>query len=166
MSAGPVRRVFVSLGSNIGDRAAHLGAARSGLAGLAETRVIAVSRIYETAPQDVPDQPAFLNQVLCLDTELEPVGLLAGCRKIESAAGRTRARRFGPRTLDIDILLVEGVESDDPQLTLPHPRLWGRAFVLMPLAELWSLARGMPAVDVSALAARLALEQPVSVFGQ
>jgi 2-amino-4-hydroxy-6-hydroxymethyldihydropteridine diphosphokinase len=162
----PVRRVFVSLGSNVGDRAAHLGAARFGLADLPATRVVGVSRMYETAPQDVQDQPVFLNQVVCLDTGLEPVELLAGCQSIEHAAGRTRTRRFGPRTLDVDILLVEGVESDDPQLTLPHPRLWRRAFVLMPLGELWSLARGMPAVDVAALATQLALEQPVSVFGQ
>ena len=72
--------------------------------------------------------------------------------------------RFGPRTLDVDILLFQGVESDEPELTLPHPRLWQRAFVLVPLAELWSLARGMPQVDVARLAAELAASQAVTLY--
>ena len=72
--------------------------------------------------------------------------------------------RFGPRTLDVDILLFEGVESAEPELTLPHPRLWQRAFVLVPLAELWSLARGMPQVDVARLAAERAASQAVTLY--
>jgi 7,8-dihydro-6-hydroxymethylpterin-pyrophosphokinase len=75
-----------------------------------------------------------------------------------------RTARFGPRVIDIDILLFEGVEADDPELTLPHPRLWERAFVLVPLARLWSLARGMPAADVDGLAARLAATQAVALY--
>jgi 2-amino-4-hydroxy-6-hydroxymethyldihydropteridine diphosphokinase len=154
----------VSLGSNLGERAAALSAARAALAALPATRVLAASRVYETAPQDLPDQPPFLNQVVCFETALAPPALLARTQGIETAAGRVREVRFGPRTLDVDILLFEGVESGGPELTLPHPRLWQRAFVLVPLAELWSLARGMPQVDVSRLAAECAASQAVTLY--
>ena len=163
-NGGPVRRAFLSLGANIGDRAASLRAGREALAALPATRLVAASPIYETAPQDLEDQPPFLNQVVCLETGLEPPDLLLECQAIERAAGRVRETRFGPRTLDVDILLVEGVESDDPRLTLPHPRLWRRAFVLVPLADLWTLARDLTAVDVPALAAELRREQAVEPY--
>lgn len=158
------KRVFLSLGANLGDRAAALAAAREALAALPDTVVVAVSPVYETAPQDLPDQPSFLNQVVCIDTGLAPRELLARCLAIEAILGRVRTARFGPRVIDIDILLFEGVEADDPELTLPHPRLWERAFVLVPLARLWSLARGMPAADVDGLAARLAATQAVALY--
>ena len=159
-----VRRAFLSLGSNLGERAAALRAARAALAALPGTVVVAASRVYETAPQDLAGQPPFLNQVVCLDTGLEPRELLAAAQRIEVDAGRVRTVRFGPRTLDVDILLLEGVASDDPELTVPHPRLWQRAFVLVPLAELWQHARGMPAADVKALADELAPSQDVSLY--
>jgi 2-amino-4-hydroxy-6-hydroxymethyldihydropteridine diphosphokinase len=165
MSASPRRRAFVSLGSNVGDREAQLHEAGARLAALPQTAVLAVSSVYETAPLELTDQPPFLNQVACVETALIALDLLHDCQAIESAAGRTRTMRFGPRTLDIDILLYEGVESDDPELTLPHPLMWHRAFVLVPLAEIWSFARGMPAVDVAALAARFAGEQGVKRHG-
>ena len=130
------RRAFLSLGANLGDRAAALRAAREALAALPGTTLLASSRLYETAPQDLADQPPFLNEVVCLETTLSPDELLAAAQRIEQDAGRVRAVRFGPRTLDVDILLFQGVESDRPELTLPHPRLWQRAFVLVPLAEL------------------------------
>jgi 2-amino-4-hydroxy-6-hydroxymethyldihydropteridine diphosphokinase len=158
------RRVFVSLGSNLGERAAALRAACAALAALPATEVLATSRVYETAPQDLTDQPSFLNQVLCLETRLAPLELLRATQLIERDAGRERSVRFGPRTLDIDILLVQGVESAEPELTLPHPRLWQRAFVLVPLAELWSYARGMPQVDVAALASELVQAQAVTPY--
>jgi 2-amino-4-hydroxy-6-hydroxymethyldihydropteridine diphosphokinase len=161
----PLRRAFLSLGSNLGDRGAALAGARRSLAALPGTRLVAASRVFETAPQDLEDQPAFLNQVVCLETALEPHELLAAAQAAEASAGRRRGVRFGPRTLDVDILLIEGVESADPTVTLPHPRMWQRAFVLVPLAELWSLARGMPAVDVPALAADLARRQAVAAYG-
>lgn len=164
--AGQVRRVFVSLGANLGERAAALRAARAALAALPGTTVVAASRVFETAPQDVTDQPSFLNQVVCLDTALAPLELLAAAQRIEDAAGRVRELRFGPRTLDVDILLFQGVESAAPKLTLPHPRLWQRAFVLVPLAELWSLARDMPQVDVARLAAELAGSQAVRPYAE
>lgn len=165
MSASPRRRAFVSLGSNVGDREAFLRVALERIVTLPRTVVVAVSSVYETSPQELTDQAPFLNQVACVETALAPLDLLRGCQQIETAAGRVRAVHFGPRTLDIDILLYEGVESDDPELTLPHPRMWHRAFVLVPLAEIWSHARGMPTVDVAPLAARLAGEQAVELHG-
>ena len=163
--SSPARRAFLSLGSNLGDRASRLRSARKALAALPGTSVLAVSHVYQTAPQDLQDQPPFLNQVVCLDTMLPPAELLAAARTIEAAAGRVRGARFGPRTLDVDILLVEEHQSADPALTLPHPRMWQRAFVMVPLAEVWELARGMPAMDVPALARHLAAQQLVEVFG-
>lgn len=159
-----LRRAFVALGSNLGDREALLAQARDALAALPGTTLLAASSVYETAPQDREDQPPFLNQVVALETGLEARDLLAACQRIENEHGRRRAVPFGPRTLDVDILLLEGMESDDPLLTLPHPRMWRRAFVLVPLAEVWSWARGMPAVDVPALGEELAREQPVRPY--
>ncbi len=162
--AGERRLAYLSLGANLGERAAALGAARAALAALPGTTLRASSRVYETAPQDLVDQPAFLNQVVALETTLSPAELLAAAQRIEDEAGRLRDVRFGPRTLDVDILLFQGVESADQELTLPHPRLWQRAFVLVPLAELWSLARDMPRVDVAGLAAELAARQDVKPY--
>ena len=102
--------------------------------------------------------------MLCLETALEPRDLLAECQRIEREHGRTRELRFGPRTLDIDILLFQGVESQDPGLTLPHPRMALRAFVLVPLAEIWDCAQGMPDLDISALAQAAAREQAVRPY--
>jgi len=157
-------RAFVALGSNLGDRSVHLCVARDEVSRLPGTRLVAASRVYETAPQDVTDQPPFLNQVLCLDTALSARDLLLALQAVETRQGRERSVRFGPRTLDLDILLAEEAESADADLTLPHPRLWQRAFVLAPLAEVWWLARGMPQADVAGLAARLTREQTVNVY--
>ena len=154
----------MSLGSNLGDRAAYLGAAREALAALPATMVVAVSRVYETAPQDQPDQDAFMNQVVCLETALQPLDLLRECQRIEREHGRVRSLRFGPRTLDIDILLFQDVESDAPELTLPHPRMVKRAFVLVPLAEIWKHAKGMPDLDVAGLGRATARTQPVRLY--
>ncbi len=164
MSQTRTSRAFVSLGSNMGDRAAYLRAAAEALDALPATAVVAASRVYETAPQEHLDQDAFLNQVLCLETGLEPRDLLAECQRIERDHGRRRALRFGPRTLDIDILLFQDVESDDPELTLPHPRMVKRAFVLVPLAEVWEHAEGMPGLDVERLARATARSQRVELF--
>ena len=158
------RRVFVSLGSNVGDREGYLRAACEALSALPGTTVIATSSIYETAPQERRDQGAFLNQVVCLETGLQPLDLLHECQRIEREHGRTRGLRFGPRTLDIDILLFQDVESDDPELTLPHPRMVKRAFVLVPLAEVWMHARGMPGIDVAGLGEATARTQPVRLY--
>ena len=130
MSAGP-RRVYLSLGSNLGDRSAHLTKAVDSL-----PDVVAVSPAYETDPVGGPDQDSFLNIVVELATSIEPRDLLAICHRIEANAERVREERWGPRTLDIDVIWVEGVESDDPALTLPHPRWMERRFVLAPLRDL------------------------------
>ena len=164
MNEPPRSRVFVSLGSNLGDRLGALVAAREALAALPATAVIAVSRIFETAPQDHEKQPAFLNQVLCLETGLQPRDLLTEGQRIESEHGRTRELRFGPRTLDVDILLFQDVESEEPELILPHPRMLRRAFVLVPLAEIWSCARGMPDLDIAAFAQAAARDQAVRLY--
>ena len=163
MSERP-RRVFLSLGSNLGERAAALRAALTALAALPGTTVLQSSPVYETAPQELADQPPFLNQVVCLETALAPLELLRRCQAIEEAAGRTRTLRFGPRPLDVDILLYEGVESGSVELTLPHPRMWQRAFVVVPLSAVWSLAREMPSVDVATLAEELASSQSVDLY--
>ena len=161
----PLRsRVFVSLGSNLGDRSGSLAAAREALAALPATAVVAASRIYETAPQEHKRQPQFLNQVLCLETGLQPRDLLGECQRIENEHGRERGLRFGPRTLDVDILLFQDFESEEPELMLPHPRMLMRAFVLVPLAEIWGCARGMPGLDIDVLAQAAARDQAIRPY--
>lgn len=164
MNEIPRSRVFVSLGSNLGDRPGSLAAAREALAALPATAVVAASRIYETAPQDHESQPEFLNQVLCLETGLQPHDLLAEGQRIENEHGRERGLRFGPRTLDVDILLFQDVESEEPELMLPHPRMLRRAFVLVPLAEIWGCARGMPDLHIAALAQAAARDQAIRPY--
>jgi 2-amino-4-hydroxy-6-hydroxymethyldihydropteridine diphosphokinase len=128
-------RAFIGLGSNLGDRRAFLVAAVDGLR--AGGDVVAVSPLYETEPVGGPvGQGAYLNVVVQLSTEDSPRQLLERCRALEAAAGRERTQRWGPRTLDADVLLVEGSEVDEPDLTVPHPRLWERRFVVQPLADL------------------------------
>lgn len=135
MSApGPVR-AFLGLGSNLGDRRAHLEAAVEALR--AGGDVVAVSPVYETEPVGGPDgQGPYLNCVVELSTADGPRQLLERCRALEAAAGRVRTVRHGPRTLDADVVWVEGAEVDDPDLCVPHPRMWERRFVLAPLADL------------------------------
>ena len=126
------RRAFLALGSNLGDRWAYL---RSGVAGLPD--VVAVSSVYETAPVGGPeDQGPFLNCVAELSTAKSPHELLEAAQGAERAARRVRTERWGPRTLDVDVLLVGDLRVDDEDLVVPHPRMWERGFVLVPLAEL------------------------------
>jgi 2-amino-4-hydroxy-6-hydroxymethyldihydropteridine diphosphokinase len=125
-----VTRAFLGLGSNLGDRRRHL---RDAVAAIPD--VVAVSRIYETAPVGGPDQGAYLNIVVRLETERSPRELLEICREREAAAQRVRTVRWGPRTLDVDVLWVDGDTVDDPDLIVPHPRMFERAFVLMPLRD-------------------------------
>lgn len=128
---------FVALGSNLGDPQRQLGEAFAALDRLPRTRLLQRSRLYRTPPWGMLEQPPFLNAVALLDTMLDPHALLDGLLVIERIAGRTRdGVRWGPRTLDLDLLHVDGVVLDDPRLTLPHPRIAERAFVLLPLAEL------------------------------
>jgi 2-amino-4-hydroxy-6-hydroxymethyldihydropteridine diphosphokinase len=127
-----VRRAFLSLGSNIGDRVERLGAARAALIARDDLRLTAMSPVMETDPVDVVDQPRFLNQVLAVDTTLAPRRLLDACLRVERGLGRDRSAgpRRGPRTIDVDVLLYEGLTIDEPGLTVPHPRLAARPFFL------------------------------------
>jgi 2-amino-4-hydroxy-6-hydroxymethyldihydropteridine diphosphokinase len=132
-----VTRAFVGLGANLGDREAALGAAIALLEGLDGVRVTAVSEFRETEPVDYLEQPRFLNAAAELETTLAPGELLASLLEVEQALGRTRdGPRFGPRTIDLDLLLVEGIVVEEPGLTVPHPRLHERRFALEPLADL------------------------------
>jgi 2-amino-4-hydroxy-6-hydroxymethyldihydropteridine diphosphokinase len=130
-------RAFVALGGNLGDTRAILRQALAALGALPRTRLVANSRFYRTPPWGLLEQPPFLNAAAELDTALAPHELLDGLLGIEHAAGRVReGERWGPRTLDLDLLHMEGVVLHDERLTLPHPRIGERAFVLLPLAEL------------------------------
>jgi 2-amino-4-hydroxy-6-hydroxymethyldihydropteridine diphosphokinase len=129
-------RAYVALGSNLGDRAEHLAAARAALAALPRTRLVAESRVEETAPLGGMEQPAYLNQMVLLDTALEPRALLAACQAIERSRGRVRAERWGARTLDLDIVRYGHRRIADPDLIIPHPELSNRDFWIRELAEL------------------------------
>jgi 2-amino-4-hydroxy-6-hydroxymethyldihydropteridine diphosphokinase len=124
-------RAFLSMGSNISDRRAHLSEAIRSL-----PDVVAISPVYETDPVGGPEQGAYLNLVVELDTDIAPNDLLGLCHRLETAANRVRDERWGPRTLDVDIVWMDGVEIDTERLTIPHPRFRQRRFVLAPLGDL------------------------------
>jgi 2-amino-4-hydroxy-6-hydroxymethyldihydropteridine diphosphokinase len=148
LAAGePGRRTVLALGSNLGDRLATLqggvdallgrpGRGSSGLdsSGLSSTglALVALSPVYETVPVGGPPQPEYLNAVLIAETTLPATALLRRGQAVEAAFGRVREEVWGPRTLDVDVIVYGDVVSDDPELTLPHPRAWERAFVLAP----------------------------------
>jgi 2-amino-4-hydroxy-6-hydroxymethyldihydropteridine diphosphokinase len=143
----PARRTVLALGSNLGDRLATLqggvdallgppehgppgsGSSGPGSSGLA---LVALSPVYETVPVGGPPQPEYLNAVLIAETTLPATALLRRGQAVEAAFGRVRQEVWGPRTLDVDVIVYGDVVSDDPELTLPHPRAWERAFVLAP----------------------------------
>jgi 2-amino-4-hydroxy-6-hydroxymethyldihydropteridine diphosphokinase len=127
---------FVALGANIDGPAAHVTQALQELDGLPQSRVVRRSSLYRTAPVGYLDQPAFINAVAELDTALEPEPLLDALLALESKHGRHRSTRNAPRTLDLDLLLYGDRRIAAQQLTVPHPRLHERAFVLVPLAEI------------------------------
>ena len=129
------RRAYLGLGSNLGDRAAHLQFAVEGLAARAG-RVVAISPVYETEPVGGPPQPDYLNAVVEVATVLRPRSLLEACLGVEAVMGRVRAERWGPRTVDLDVLTYGDEQIDKPGLTIPHPRMLDRVFVLVPLLEL------------------------------
>jgi 2-amino-4-hydroxy-6-hydroxymethyldihydropteridine diphosphokinase len=126
--------VYLSLGSNVGDREAQLQAARARLAAVG--RVVAESSCYETEPVEFTQQPWFLNCALALETGKAPQELMAAILQIEVEMGRRRVQKKGPRAIDIDILLFDGAIVDSPDLTIPHPAMHQRRFVLDPLAEI------------------------------
>ena len=127
---------FVALGANLGDPAAQLRRAVAELARLPETRLTACSSLYCSKPVGYLDQPDYVNAVSALRTSLTPRALLAGLLEIEARHERKRAFKNAPRTLDLDLLLYDGLVMHEPGLTLPHPRMLDRAFVMIPLAEI------------------------------
>jgi 2-amino-4-hydroxy-6-hydroxymethyldihydropteridine diphosphokinase len=139
LSAPPTVRAFLGLGSNLGDRWSHLRRAVDQLRAGSAVPVTAVSPVYETEPIGGPEeQGPYLNLVveLAVAPTVDPYRILEECRRLEAAAGRVRTVRWGPRTLDVDLLWIDGITLDDPELTVPHPRWRERRFVLVPLADL------------------------------
>lgn len=137
MRTGRARtRAWVALGSNLGDRAAHLAAARTALARLPDTDLLGASRVEETAPLGGRPQPPYLNQMVLLETALAPRALLAELHRIEAAAGRVRRERWASRTLDLDLVRYGDVHVADAGLTLPHPGLAERDFWRREMEEL------------------------------
>lgn len=141
-------RVAVALGSNLGDR---LGYLRIGAAGISELgEAVDVSRVFETEPVGGPDQGRFLNAVITLETSVEPSDLLEHLLAVEKRASRTRDVRWGPRTLDLDLIVYGDQQIDEPKLQVPHPRAHERGFVIAPLVDVWPeavMAEGSTARD-------------------
>ena len=127
--------VYIALGSNVGDRSATIAQARSAIDAIDTTRIVAESMVEETTPVGPVKQNQFLNQMIAVETDLTPRELLSKLQEIESAAGRERTVRWGPRTLDLDIVKIEGREFSDDALQIPHPELQNRDFWLRELAQ-------------------------------
>jgi 2-amino-4-hydroxy-6-hydroxymethyldihydropteridine diphosphokinase len=130
--------VLIALGGNVGDVRATFQKAIANICGMAQAALLARSSDYATPPWGEPDQPRFINACIQIETALDPHALMFTLHRIEKKFGRDRARetRWGPRTLDLDLIAYDDVSIDKPELTLPHPRLFERAFVLTPLAEI------------------------------
>jgi len=157
-------RVFVGLGANLGDAAAQVRAALAQLAAVPATSVVAVSSLYRSAPVDA-EGPDYVNAVVELRTALEPVAVLAQLQALELRFGRERTSRNAPRTLDLDLLLFGDHCIATPTLTLPHPRMHERAFVLAPLAELAPTLRLADGRNVAAALAALSDQRVERIAG-
>jgi 2-amino-4-hydroxy-6-hydroxymethyldihydropteridine diphosphokinase len=155
-------RAFVGLGSNLGEREALIRQALDELGALPDTTLIRVSSLYDTEPVGEIEQPRFLNAVAMLDTELTARQLLWNLQRIEARLGRTRTQRWGPRTMDLDLLLYGDLVIEEADLRLPHPELGRRGFVLVPLVELDpTLTHPVSGLTVVQLLARLKHKSPV-----
>jgi 2-amino-4-hydroxy-6-hydroxymethyldihydropteridine diphosphokinase len=146
---------YLALGSNVGDRMANLRQAITFLGGSPGISVERVAGIYETEPVGVRDQPWFLNTAVRVSTELSPQGLLAAAKQVEATVGRTATYRWGPREIDVDVLLYGDVKLAEPTLTIPHPRMAERLFVLLPLRDLFPDWRDVGGTAVAVLIERL-----------
>jgi 2-amino-4-hydroxy-6-hydroxymethyldihydropteridine diphosphokinase len=157
----PLRRAHFGLGSNVGDRAAALQAAVDGLAAADGVTPVAVSPVYATDPVGGPEQSEYLNAVVAVETDRTPRELLEIAKGLEDEAGRVPGERWGPRPLDVDVLLVGDDEVDEPDLVVPHPRLYERAFVMVPLADLDPmLAPWVPSGDAGVRRSEVQLALP------
>lgn len=132
----PAYDALIGLGSNIGDKPANIARAIALLTEKGDIRLLRASRLYRTAPWGVRDQDWFVNACIAVATDLAPRDLLARCLAVENAMKRVRRERWGPRVIDVDVLIYRGAAMSDPDLTLPHPRITERAFVLVPLVEI------------------------------
>lgn len=131
----------IGIGANLGDRLESLRAAVRALSLLPGTAVKAVSHVYETEPAGYAQQPKFLNANILLETDISPMALLGACLGIEAAFGRVRTVKNGPRLIDLDLLIYEGVKSESFEMTLPHPAILQRPFVMAPLLDLFPSGR-------------------------
>src|SRR5204863_6285137 len=131
-----MKRAYVGIGSNLGEREANIRQAVDLLAEMPQTRLSRLSSLYDSDPVGLLDQPPFLNTVAMLETDLSPRQLLWNLNLIEHRLGRVRSQHWGPRTIDLDILFYSNLILDEPDLTIPHPELENRAFVLIPLREI------------------------------
>jgi 2-amino-4-hydroxy-6-hydroxymethyldihydropteridine diphosphokinase len=153
----------IGIGSNLGDRPAAIASAVAELAGLGT--LLAVSPLFETAPVGGPEQGPFLNAVAVVDTDLEPRALLEGLLAIERSMGRERAERWGPRSIDLDLLIHDSAIVDEPGLMVPHPRMLHRRFVLYPLLTVWPRPELPDGTSLAAAAAAVADQEVTAVTG-
>jgi 2-amino-4-hydroxy-6-hydroxymethyldihydropteridine pyrophosphokinase len=149
-------QAYIALGSNLDDREGLLRQAVEHLCKQPDVHVLRVSGIYETDPVGYTDQPAFLNMAMAVETTLSPIELLHALFEVEQLLGRVRDIRWGPRTIDLDLLLYGDVTMDDEELTLPHPRMLERAFVLVPLGDV--IDSSHPLQDLVSTTAAAALQ--------
>jgi 2-amino-4-hydroxy-6-hydroxymethyldihydropteridine diphosphokinase len=155
---------YIGLGTNLGDRAANLERALRELAGTPGIRMRRTAAVYETAPVGRTDQDWFLNTVAEIETPLAPQALLKELQAIESRLGRVRRERWGPRVIDLDILLYGDRMIDEPGLQVPHPRLTERAFAVVPLAEIAPEVMLPGNLRLADLTRRLAREQQIRIY--
>ncbi len=144
MTDSMAQEAYVGLGANLGDRERSLQEALDRLAAEPGIALAGVSPVYETAPVGYTDQPSFLNRVVRIEAEGAPLALLRRLLAIERDMGRVRDIRWGPRNIDLDLLAFGDVRMDTPELMLPHPRMGERAFVLVPLRDVWPEGRDFP----------------------
>lgn len=136
-------QAVIGLGTNLGDRIGNLNYALRSIARLPNVKIIAGSSVYETEPMGKTDQNKFYNAVVLVETNLSPGTLLGGCLGIEAAMGRVRTEKDGPRVIDLDLLLYESIKSESFELTLPHPRILERVFVMKPLNDIFPTGRAL-----------------------
>jgi 2-amino-4-hydroxy-6-hydroxymethyldihydropteridine diphosphokinase len=134
-------KAVIGIGTNLGDKIENIRRAIEAIKLLPNTKVLALSHIYETKPMGITDQPNFFNAAISVETGLSPLALLGACLGIEAAMGRARAEKNGPRIIDLDLLIYDRVKSESFELTLPHPGILKRAFVMVPLLELFPNGR-------------------------